>query len=276
MTYFSVLLYFIGIPILILAAAAAWDIRRGRLLPPSLRGFSLWAAVALHVVVAVIYTTPWDNYLVATGVWFYDPALVTGVVIGWVPIEEYTFFVVQTILVGLWLSFLARRLALTAPETPTNAAWRWVPTAILGVVWVGSVALLASGWQPGTYLGLELAWALPPIMLQLAFGGDILRRYGKLVLGVILPLWLYLCFLDTSAIASGTWTIEPAQSLRWEIAGLPLEEAIFFLVTTVLVGFGIILLISMESQERLRSILSRLRRKEPEPVQEMEKPEAGV
>jgi lycopene cyclase domain-containing protein len=261
MTYFSVLIYFIGIPILLLAVAAGWDTRHARLLPPRLSAWNLWAAIALHVGVAVIYTTPWDNYLVATGVWYYDPALVTGIVIGWVPIEEYTFFVVQTILAGLWLSFLARRLAL--PETPARLAgsWRWLPSALLGGLWIGSVVTLVSGWQPGTYLGLELAWALPPIILQLAFGGDILRRYGRLVLAVIVPLVAYLCFLDTTAISSGTWTIAPSQSLGISLAGLPLEEAIFFLVTTTLVVFGVLLLISAEGQERGRTYLDRLRRR---------------
>jgi lycopene cyclase domain-containing protein len=61
-------------------------------------------------VIAVVYTTPWDNYLVATGVWWYDPQLVTGLVLGWVPIEEYTFFIVQPILAGLWLLMLMRYL----------------------------------------------------------------------------------------------------------------------------------------------------------------------
>ena len=52
-------------------------------------------------MVAVLYTTPWDNYLVATGVWWYDPHLVAGLVLGWVPIEEYTFFILQTLAMGL-------------------------------------------------------------------------------------------------------------------------------------------------------------------------------
>jgi hypothetical protein len=44
------------------------------------------------------------------------PGAGTGVVLGWVPLEEYTFFVVETILAGLWLLFLARRLFF-APDT---------------------------------------------------------------------------------------------------------------------------------------------------------------
>ena len=69
----------------------------------------VWIAIGIHILLALIYTTPWDNYLVATGVWYYNPQLVTGIVFGYVPIEEYTFFVLETLFAGLWWWFLARR-----------------------------------------------------------------------------------------------------------------------------------------------------------------------
>jgi lycopene cyclase domain-containing protein len=53
-------------------------------------------------VIAVVYTTPWDNYLVATGVWYYDPRLVLNLTIGYVPVEEYAFFILQAFLTGLF------------------------------------------------------------------------------------------------------------------------------------------------------------------------------
>jgi lycopene cyclase domain-containing protein len=254
MTYSGFLLVFLGTPILILAGAAWLDNRRGRQLPRSLTGWNPWAAIALHVVIAVVYTTPWDNYLVANGVWYYNPALVTGLVLGWVPIEEYAFFVLQTVLAGLWMLFLAKRLQFQQPPNPLRPAWRWAPAAVLGVLWVFSVGILVTGRISGTYLGLELTWALPPIILQVAFGGDILRRYARLVLGSLLPLVIYLSIADSLAIISGTWTINPEQSLNIFIGSLPLEEIIFFLLTSTLVIFGITLLLSLEGQGRLDEI----------------------
>jgi len=156
MTYFGFLIRFLGIPIAILAVVAYLDGRRGRAIPPSLAHWPFAAAVALNVVVAVIYTTPWDNYLVATGVWYYNPAWVTGITLGWVPIEEYTFFVVQTILAGLWMLFLMRRLRLDGPFAPLNARWRLAPLLLLAPVWLASVVVLLADWAPGTYLGLSL------------------------------------------------------------------------------------------------------------------------
>lgn len=265
MTYFGFLLRFLVIPILILLGVTFWDRRQGRKIPPVLRMFPLWGAIAVHIVVALIYTTPWDNYLVATGVWWYDPNLVTGLTLGWVPIEEYTFFVLQPILAGLWLGVLARRwhvedesYAVSPPTHAGNALRRW-STAILGILWLGAVIILLSGWRPGTYLALELGWALPPIALQLIFGADILWRYRRLVLWTLVPMTLYLSATDFLAIGWGTWTIDPEQSLNILLGGvLPLEEFIFFLVTNVLLTFGIVLIMAEPSHERLAAIRQRL------------------
>jgi lycopene cyclase domain-containing protein len=262
MTYFVFLLCFLGVPIAILSVVACLDHRRGRAIPDRLRHWPFAAAVGLLVVVALIYTTPWDNYLVATGVWYYDPALVTGLTLGWVPIEEYTFFVVQTILAGLWMLFLMRRLRLEDPLPSLSARWRWAPLLLLVPLWLGSVVVLLSGWRPGTYLGLELAWALPPIAIQIGFGGDILRRYGRLVLLSILGMTAYLWAADFLAIGSGTWAISPAQSLNLLIGGvLPLEELVFFLLTNTLITFGVVLVISEEGQTRVRDFWRKLRPK---------------
>jgi lycopene beta-cyclase len=259
MTYFGFLIGFLGVPIAILGVVAYLDGRRERAIPPNLARWPFAAAVALHVVVALIYTTPWDNYLVATGVWYYDPGLVTGITFGWVPIEEYTFFVVQTILAGLWILFLLRRLCLSGPFAPLNARWRLVPALLLASVWLAGLFALLAGWGPGTYLGLELTWALLPVIIQIGFGGDILRRYGRLVALSILGMTAYLSLADYLAIGSGTWAISPGKSLNILVAGvLPLEEIVFFLLTNTLVTFGVVLVISQEGQARVRELWSRL------------------
>lgn len=252
MSYFGFLVRFIVTPIVLLALLNWWDARRGRQLPQSLRAASPWTLLGVLILVAVIYTTPWDNYLVATSVWWYDPALVSGIVFGWVPIEEYTFFVLQPILVGLWLVWLARRIPDGKAAAP---GWtRWAATLALGVVWVASVVLLVSGSMPGRYLALELSWALPPLLLQLGFGADILWRHWRLLLVTMVTGTLYLAGTDAIAISAGTWTIDPAQSTNIMLGGvLPIEEFVFFLLITLLVSWGLTLGIAEESWARLRS-----------------------
>lgn len=258
MTYFGFLALFVGIPILVLTALAVYDHRRGISLPAQVANFAAWPMIGLLVVIAVAWTTPWDNYLVATSVWWYDPSLVTGFVIGYVPIEEYTFFVLQPIMTGLWLALLLRRLPLPPANDIVRPGLRRWTLGGATLIWLASAVLLASGWQPGTYLGLELVWALLPIMLQLGFGADILWRYRRHVLLAIGLPTLYLSAADAVAISAGTWTIDPAQSLQFYLGGiLPVEEAVFFLLTNTLVTFGLTLALAATSKQRVPVLFAR-------------------
>jgi lycopene cyclase domain-containing protein len=250
MTYFGFLALFVGIPILLLSGLTLRDRRRGVTPPSSLNNLPIGLAIVLHSIIALLYTTPWDNYLVATSVWWYDPSLVSGLVIGYVPIEEYTFFVLQPILTGLWVALLMRRL----PLRPSALRPGLRVKAVIGTaaIWLLAVMILLSGWQPGTYLGLELSWALLPVMLQLGFGADILWRFRWQVIPGILVPTLYLSAADALAIGAGTWTIDPAQSVQVHLLGvLPLEELIFFLLTNTLVTFGVVLIQAQESRTRI-------------------------
>jgi lycopene beta-cyclase len=260
MTYFEFLLTFLFFPILIFLFIT-WRDENNRLRISGFKnGLAVWYAIAVHILLAVLYTTPWDNYLVATGVWYYNPSLVTGKVIGYVPIEEYTFFIVETLLTGLWWWFLARRTSHPIRFNP-SMRMRIISTLFLTGFWISSLGLFISGWPPATYLAITLLWALPPIGLQLAYGADILWKHRKLVLLTILPMTIYLSLVDSLAITSGTWTIALSQSTGYFVGSLPIEEAVFFLLTNMLVGFGMTLLLADESKVRYKE-LSMLIKKE--------------
>lgn len=243
MTYAGYLLLFLGAPIVVLLTLA-WRrpaVRRARL---------AWLGLLALAVVAVVYTTPWDNYLVAGGVWWYDPARVLGIVLGWVPLEEYAFFVLQTLLTGLWLILL---LPPHPARLPRPAPWRWqawrpglLAAAGLAALWLASVAVLLSGWLPGFYLAIELAWFLPPILLQLVVGGRILWQQRRLVAAALLPPLAYLVATDAYAIGQGIWSISPQHTLGVLIGGvLPVEEIVFFTLTNVLIVFGLALFVAI-------------------------------
>ena len=265
MTYFGFLLVFVCIPLVIMAFVAQRDQRAGRNTVLTLDPCAVCNAILIHIGLALAYTTPWDNYLVATGVWYYNPNLVTGVVLGWVPIEEYTFFIVQTALAGYWWWFMARRIL---PVTGFSASMgiRLASLILPAVIWFASAAFLAAGWKPATYFALECVWALIPISIQLFFGADILWHHRRLVALTIVPLTLYLSLADAVAIGSGTWTIAPGQSFNLFIGPLPVEELLFFTLTNTLIGFGVTLLLAPESRARaveLKQKLSSLRHPAP-------------
>lgn len=250
MTYASFLFVFLVPPILLLALMSRRDAARGRAPVGLAQGRPVWLAVGLFMLIAVIYTTPWDNYLVATDVWSYDARRVTGARIGYVPIEEYAFFLLEALLAGLCWLVLARRFR-PSGGLRSSRGLRSVTAGIVGAAWLVSLAVLLVAYPPMTYLALILAWALPPIAIQLFFGADILSKHRGLVLSSITLLTIYLSIADSLAIASGIWTIEPATSTGLFIGPLPIEEAVFFAVTASLLVLGLTLVLAEESRARL-------------------------
>jgi lycopene cyclase domain-containing protein len=206
---------------------------------------------------------------VATGVWYYNPELVTGIVIGYVPIEEYTFFVVETILAGLWWWFLARRLhpPLLMEEGPgaragftPNKLLVYASTCVLVLLWITSTYLLFLGDPKWTYLSITLFWALPAILPQLLFGADILWHYRRLVFWAIAIPGTYLSLMDIVALSETTWSISKTQTTGVLFFGiLPLEEVVFFFITNVLITFGMTLLLANVSEGRFAEIRKQFR-----------------
>jgi lycopene cyclase domain-containing protein len=97
-----------------------------------------------------------------------------------------------------------------------------------------------------TYLGMELIWALPVIALQWIIGHRTLRTHLRLVLTAVLLPTLYLSMADALAIRVGIWTLNPELTLGLSIGALPLEEAVFFLLTNTMVVQGLVLALNFE------------------------------
>ncbi|MDZ4763293.1 MAG: lycopene cyclase domain-containing protein [Chloroflexota bacterium] len=261
MKYFGFLAKFVIIPLTIFTFLNWRHSKNAREqgespLPRALNGMPPAVTLLGHVAVAVAYTTPWDNYLVASRVWWYDPKLVTGIILGYVPLEEYTFFVLQTLLTGSWMLFLAQNLPANEQPPAHPLAIRVGMTAAIGLIWAASVWNLLWGPKARTYLSLTLSWALLPIMFQAAFGGDILWQHRRLIALGIIPATLYLGLSDSLAIDSGTWTINPEKTVNVHIGGkLPLEEGLFFLLTNTLIALGFTLVQSPESRKRVPKLM---------------------
>jgi lycopene cyclase domain-containing protein len=251
MTYFGFLLRFLVIPGSIFLGITYWDNKNKKNTNGFQNGHAVWIALLVHILLAVVYTTPWDNYLVATGVWYYNPVLVSGIMFGYVPLEEYTFFVLETILSGLLWWFLARRISEPAEGFRSSKTMRVIAAGILLTLWIIFATLFFGNNQSITYLSITLFWALPAIFPQLLYGADILWHHRKLVsLSILIP-GIYLSLMDIIALKATTWSIAKDQTtgiLFFEI--LPVEEVIFFFITNVLVVFGMTLLLSCIGEER--------------------------
>jgi lycopene cyclase domain-containing protein len=223
-TYFQFHALFILPPLLILALLA----RRRRLAWPA------WRALLATAGIAIVYTTPWDNYLVREGIWSYGTDRVVGT-IGYVPIEEYVFFLLLPAFVGLiYVLFFAN----DGPSSTGNKVGLALAWAFAGLALVG-FALLAFASERWTYLGLILAWASPVLAGIWFFAGVFLgRRLRAVAAATFLPS-AYLWVADRQAIAAGVWSIASDTSLGITPFGLPIEEATFFLMTHLLVVSGV-------------------------------------
>lgn len=198
-------------------------------------------ALPLVCAIAFVYTTPWDNYLVWRGVWGYGNARVMGT-IGYVPVEEYLFFLLQPIMTGLLLYRVLERWPQSAPLPSSSASKiRYAGVAITGLSSLWGVYLLVAAPENATYLGLILAWAVPVVMGMWLYAGPHLWAWRRPVAAVLAASTLYLWVADRYAIQNGIWHIAPGTRLGIDPFGLPIEEATFFFVTNVLCVFGTML-----------------------------------
>lgn len=244
MTYLQFHLVFLGPPLIYLLWSAAGPGRSER--APLLRHLTGTAAVAL------IYTVPWDATLLTHGVWSYGAGRVSAS-IGPLPVGELLFIVLQTALGGLVLSRLRRRRGtVNQPRSPgtgrSSGAALWLGAGLVG--------LLLMATPRGLYLGSLLAWASVPLALHALAGGDILRIHRRLRVAAIVVTGLYLCVADRAALALGIWRLSAGHVLGPAVGGLPIEEGVFFFVTSRLVVDSLVLLDSPLVRSRVSAVLA--------------------
>jgi len=226
-SYLVYLAVTVGVPLLAVAALAR--ARGGIRTPLDALG------VVILMGIAFTYTFAWDAYLIERGVWWYGDGVVAGRVQG-IPLGELSFFLLQTALTGLWLYVLD-----PSPDPSRPAAVRSRPVGLLALAVAEAAGLALFYTTAGYYLGYILLWACPVLGFLWVLGGPVIWRCRRTVAAAILVPTSYLWIVDWIAIGAGLWTISPTYSTGLDVAGLPVEEMAFFLVTNTLVAFGLIL-----------------------------------
>ncbi|NGM67667.1 lycopene cyclase domain-containing protein [Natronolimnobius sp. AArcel1] len=195
------------------------------------------SAVAIVCALALVYTTPWDNLLIAEGVWWYGDGAVAATI--WhAPLGEYLFFVLQPVLTAFWLfqwpQIADRSLALPRSHRVLGAS-AGVAVSLFGYL------LLSLETQSTIYLGAIFLWAGPILAIQWGFGLSYLWEVRWTVaIGIAVPT-LYLWVADRIAIGLGIWQISEVHTIGYDLFGLPIEEAVFFLVTNIFVVQTVVL-----------------------------------
>ncbi|HZJ53604.1 MAG TPA: lycopene cyclase domain-containing protein [Myxococcaceae bacterium] len=91
MTYACFLGLFVALPLVVLLTL--WWRETVKRLP--------WKGLVLLLLVAYLTTAPWDNVAVKHGLWSFPEGKTWGIRLGYLPLEEYLFFGLQTLLTGL-------------------------------------------------------------------------------------------------------------------------------------------------------------------------------
>jgi len=198
------------------------------------------------IILSFVATLPWDAYLIRSNVWTYPPDAIIGPRFWGIPVEELFFFVIQTYITSLFYILLSKPLFHPIYLKTQRDTLAWISRGKI----IGQVTLIAltfyGGYQirtggQGTYLGLILAWALPFALLTFTVAGKFILTlpWTSTVLPVLIPT-IYLWLVDELALGRGTWSIESGTKLGVCLFGvLDIEEATFFLVTNMLIVFGL-------------------------------------
>ena len=88
-----------------------------------------------------------------------------------------------------------------------------------------------------------LGWAGPLIALQWGIGWRVFRRNLRAVLQPALIATVFFALTDTLAVRDRLWFFDERQILGWRVGVLPIEEVLFFLLTSLLVTQSLVLLL---------------------------------
>ncbi|PLB53209.1 Lycopene beta-cyclase [Aspergillus steynii IBT 23096] len=218
--------------------------------------------IATLITIAVVATIPWDSYLIRNHIWSYASDSVIGYTLYSIPLEEVFFFAIQTYLASVLYCILTKPLVLpiylrSSSESQSRRV-RQLGQAFLVAAFAAGVALCHFAGEL-TYLGLILIWVSPVLLLQWSISCAFLIAlpWKVTIIPVCIPT-LYLWFADANAVSTGTWTIENGTKVGYQLwNGLELEEAVFFLVTNIMVVGGLVCMDCVFAIEEYRILCSK-------------------
>jgi len=86
-----------------------------------------------------------------------------------------------------------------------------------------------------------VGWALPVVVLQWAVGWRIFLKNARAIVWPTLIGGSFFTVIDMAAVKSGIWFFDPAQNLGIFLGPLPIEEVLFFFLTSLLVAQSLLL-----------------------------------
>lgn len=92
-----------------------------------------------------------------------------------------------------------------------------------------------------SYLPFLLVWALPVVAFEWLVGARYLWRERGVWPWIVLALTVWLTFADAIAIHAGIWRFDPSSLIGLYLGPVPIEEVLFYLLTSTMVVQGYVL-----------------------------------
>ncbi len=209
-------------------------------------------AFGLVLIAVMVFTIPWDNLAAKWGIWGF-PREKYSLRIGYLPVEEYAFFILQGVNVMLAVRTLFYFFPgwLTGMETGIGIGTlifigaSVIPWAVVAA----QLRWLRRRKGPCLNYALHLAWFLPVIYVQWIIAPSLFWAHAGLLGLVTAAFGSYYTLADLAAVRAGTWFFDEQQITSTKLAGvLPWEEIAFFFLTSLLVAQSYLLLLPGESR----------------------------
>jgi len=204
-------------------------------------------AFGLVLLAVMVFTTPWDNLAAKWGIWGF-PREKFSLRIGYLPVEEYAFFLLQSANVMLAL----RAVFHFVPDWQLGqeaeiGKWTLICLAASVIPWffvAFQLYWLRRKAGPRVNYAIHLAWFLPVIYAQWILAPPLFFGHAALIALVTGAFGVYYTLADLAAVRAGTWFFDEKQITGVKLAGvLPWEEIAFFFLTSLLVAQSYLLLL---------------------------------
>jgi lycopene cyclase domain-containing protein len=240
MTYLRFHLIF-NVPLLVVLAAVT---ARSPVTPGEME------AAGFVLLAVMVFTTPWDNLAAKWGIWGF-PREKYSLRIGFLPVEEYAFFVLQSVNVML----AVRALFVFFPDWQLGqetAVGRWTLICLGASLVPWAFVAIQFRWLrrkcgPCVNYAVHLAWFLPVVYAQWVLAPPLFWGHAGLLALVTVAFGIYYTLADLVAVRAGTWFFDETQITGVKLGGvLPWEEIAFFFLTSLLVAQSYLLLLPEE------------------------------
>jgi putative membrane protein len=198
------------------------------------------------LLAVIVFTTPWDNLAAKWGIWGFPPEKYS-LRIGYLPVEEYAFFLLQSVNVMLAVRLLFHFFPdwQTGQETVIGK-WTLICLGISVVVWI--IIGLQLRWLrrktgPRVNYAVHLAWFLPVIYAQWVLAPWLFLAHAGLLALIMMVFGIYYTLADLAAVRAGAWFFDEKQITGLKLGVLPCEEIAFFFLTSLLVAQSYLLLL---------------------------------